>query len=152
MKRTHLDDDGLREILLGDSGRASAAIALHRFCEVTRYEVLRLYFTKLGDLTAKPRFLVSCPAGMDLGAPRMEATTRGDVGCIWWLARQDLAGRSSSADLRNYREKSPRIGVLGVHQNLLGSPHLHDLSEVHDCHPIGDRPRKAEIVRDEDQG
>lgn len=49
-------------------------------------------------------------------------------------------------------EKSPRIGMLGVVEDLVDGTDLHDLSGIHDGDPVGHVGDDAQVMGDEDDG
>jgi hypothetical protein len=69
------------------------------------------------------------------------------------VAAHDRGGAAARRVERGHgREQRLRVGVLRRAEERLGLALLHDLSEVHDRHSIGEIAHHAEIVRDEEIG
>ena len=84
-------------------------------------------------------------------AARVEAAAGRDVGGVGQLAGEDLAARLARIRRRHDRQQRLRVRVARVADHLLRRPRLDDPPEVHDGDPVAQRPRQAEVVRDEDQ-
>ncbi len=56
------------------------------------------------------------------------------------------------SQLKHLGEKVLGAGILGVINNLVRSPLLHDFTFVHEHHMVGDFPGKANLVGDHNHG
>ena len=85
--------------------------------------------------------------------PRVEGTA------VWWsggvgdLPTGKVPGNAAGGiRVRNRLQQGPGVGVLGIGEDLLGGPDLHDPPEVHDRHPVAEELRGGEVVGDVDVG
>ncbi len=84
-----------------------------------------------------------------LAATRMEAATRGQIGELWWLARDGGQPLDPSVQSRHRAEQCDRVGVSGRFEEFLGGPRLDDSARVHHRHSVTHPADDTEIMSDE---
>ena len=88
------------------------------------------------------------PAALDVRAPRVEAATGRRVARRRHVAR-DVDQAAALPDRRDRTEQTRRVGVSGLHEDVLDRRLLHHLARVHHHDALGHLGDDAEVVADE---